>query len=60
MDLLTRLIKSGDRACDAAELPYTEALAYLRPLHVGPSSTRVLAHARGNLAVFCAVKCGED
>lgn len=60
MDLLTRLIKSGDRAYDAAELPYTEASAYLPHLDVASRSTRTLAHARGYLAVFCAVKRGED
>ncbi len=59
-DPLIRLIKSGDRACDAAELRYAKALTYLRPLDVGPSSTRVLAHARGYLAFFCAIKGGED
>ncbi len=59
-DLLTRLIKSGDRACDAAELRYTKDLAYLQPLDVGPSSSRAVAHARGYLAFFCAVKGGED
>ena len=60
MDLLTRLIKSGDRACDAAELPYTEALAHLRHLDVESRSTRALVRGRGYLAVFCAVKRGVD
>ena len=60
MDLLTRFIKSRDRAYDAAELPYTEALAHLRHLDVASRSTRALVRGRGYLAVFCAVKRGED
>lgn len=60
MNLLTRLIKSEDRAYDAGELLYCNGLPLLRASDAASISRKRFVRGRRYLAVFCAVKRGED